>query len=460
MSLLTHGLLVGLMSLLLSSEQIKRVEGGTCSPDNPLKREVPCNGHGECNTKYGICVCDSGWSGFNCSEPDSPCASETHLNWPAGTFTDGYFGINYPDFVTCSWFIRSTFNTAPTQSADRAEQPGAADTQAAIVTHDNADDLPTLYVFPVVLLFTEINLEVRADAHKHPNAFKHARARAHTHTHTHAHTQEGFDWVFVYEGRSTDTKDLLAAFSGDYPRRDNAGKTFLPQVVTSRGSKGVTVQFVSDLSFGRSGFRCTYTTALEESWVRNFDESALNSQLLYNNVAENVCRGGACSDLGPLINAARVQTAHGLRATSTCFPSPTAQEASVSLDSVDTRGDPVLVAPARPALVTCAGIHVAFASMCIDNLLPQPVLHTARVQALMCICTDVWTQSCGCALMCTCIDLSLLLPPRAYKPGCQACMEIPICERVHMCAVHAASSGSSSCSCRRWGECRRIGGAG
>ena len=97
MSLLTHGLLVGLMSLLLSSEQIKRVEGGTCSPDNPLKREIPCNGHGECNTKYGICVCDAGWSGFNCSEPDSPCASETHLNWPAGTFTDGYFGINYPD---------------------------------------------------------------------------------------------------------------------------------------------------------------------------------------------------------------------------------------------------------------------------------------------------------------------------------------------------------------------------
>ena len=31
------------------------VEAGTCSPDNPLKRMVPCNGHGECNTRYGIC---------------------------------------------------------------------------------------------------------------------------------------------------------------------------------------------------------------------------------------------------------------------------------------------------------------------------------------------------------------------------------------------------------------------
>lgn len=369
MSHLTHGLLVGLMSLLLSSEQIKRAEGGTCSPDNPLKREIPCNGHGECNTKYGICVCDSGWSGFNCSEPDSPCASETHLNWPAGTFTDGFFGVNYPEFVTCSWFIRSTFNTAPIQSADsRAEQTGAANAQAAIATHDNADDLPTLYVFPVVLLFTEINLEVHADTHRHTNALKHARAFAHTHT----HTQEGFDWVFVFEGRSTDTKDLLAAFSGFYPRRDNAGKTFLPQVVTSRGSKGVTVQFVSDLSFGRSGFRCTYTTALEESWVRNFDESALNSQLLYNNVAENVCSGGTCSDLGPLINAARVQTSHGLRATSTCFPSPAAQEASVSLESVDSRGDPVLVA-LPPAHSQCVQAFTWHSCVCaLTSCCPSP----------------------------------------------------------------------------------------
>jgi len=52
------------------------VDGGSCSPDNPLKRMVPCNGHGECNTLYGICVCDFGWSGFNCSIPDTPCSGK------------------------------------------------------------------------------------------------------------------------------------------------------------------------------------------------------------------------------------------------------------------------------------------------------------------------------------------------------------------------------------------------
>ena len=52
------------------------VAGGTCSPDNPMKRLIPCNGHGECNTRYGICVCEAGWTGFNCSLPDTPCSGE------------------------------------------------------------------------------------------------------------------------------------------------------------------------------------------------------------------------------------------------------------------------------------------------------------------------------------------------------------------------------------------------
>lgn len=42
-----------LLAVLLS---FPAAEAGSCSPDNPLKRMIPCNGHGECNTLYGICM--------------------------------------------------------------------------------------------------------------------------------------------------------------------------------------------------------------------------------------------------------------------------------------------------------------------------------------------------------------------------------------------------------------------
>ena len=49
----------------------------TCSPDDPLTRMAPCNGHGECSHTYGLCVCDDGWSGFNCSIQETPCQVRT-----------------------------------------------------------------------------------------------------------------------------------------------------------------------------------------------------------------------------------------------------------------------------------------------------------------------------------------------------------------------------------------------
>ena len=93
------------------------------------------------------------------------------------------------------------------------------------------------------------------------------------------------------EGQSTDAKNLIAAFTGQYPRKDSAGKTYLPQVVSSSGDTGVTVEFVSDFSYGAGGFRCSYTTSLEESWVLNYEKSSLNSVLLTQNIAEDVCGG-------------------------------------------------------------------------------------------------------------------------------------------------------------------------
>ena len=71
------------------------VESGTCSPDNPMKRQIPCNGHGECNTRYGICICAAGWSGFNCSHPDTPCEGEVLLFSKALCYVFWWLRVNH-----------------------------------------------------------------------------------------------------------------------------------------------------------------------------------------------------------------------------------------------------------------------------------------------------------------------------------------------------------------------------
>ncbi len=109
----------------------------TCSPDNPLTRMTPCNGHGECSPTYGLCVCDEGWSGFNCSTRDSPCqvghtnfklrcnrygsvlihsagipqsrtidGTEWHT-YASGSFADGTIGREvYANDLECVFYIR------------------------------------------------------------------------------------------------------------------------------------------------------------------------------------------------------------------------------------------------------------------------------------------------------------------------------------------------------------------
>eukprot|EP00961_Rhodomonas_salina_P043987 590561-Rhodomonas_salina.1 len=91
--------------LLLLLLVLKYSDAATCSPDSPLQAMLPCNGHGECNQAFGLCVCDEGWNGFNCSEPDTPCGGDVSLNIPAGSFTDGFLGENYADNLRCTWYI-------------------------------------------------------------------------------------------------------------------------------------------------------------------------------------------------------------------------------------------------------------------------------------------------------------------------------------------------------------------
>lgn len=50
-----------------------------------------------------------------------------------------------------------------------------------------------------------------------------------------------------------------------------------------------------------AGFRCMYTTALEEAWLLNYENSTLNQRLLIGNIAEDVCGGGTCAEFQPLL---------------------------------------------------------------------------------------------------------------------------------------------------------------
>ena len=86
------------------------------------------------------------------------------------------------------------------------------------------------------------------------------------------------------------------------------------------------MEFVSDWSFGARGFRCIYTSALDEIWLLNFEASTLNHNLLSANVAVDVCRGKPCGDVADLVSRAREQVGSAEHlATSSC--TPLAQEA-------------------------------------------------------------------------------------------------------------------------------------
>jgi hypothetical protein len=71
-----------------------------------MKYSENCNGHGVCDLSVGVCHCQPGWSGFNCSEPDKPCSGVTTLKQSYGSFTDGYgVGRVYGHKLNCTWII-------------------------------------------------------------------------------------------------------------------------------------------------------------------------------------------------------------------------------------------------------------------------------------------------------------------------------------------------------------------
>eukprot|EP00961_Rhodomonas_salina_P255794 3456806-Rhodomonas_salina.1 len=66
-----------------------------------------CNGHGTCDFSLGYCLCDDGWNGFNCSEPEKPCDGLRVLTDNYGSFSDGYgVGRRYGFNLNCTWLLR------------------------------------------------------------------------------------------------------------------------------------------------------------------------------------------------------------------------------------------------------------------------------------------------------------------------------------------------------------------
>jgi len=55
------------------------------------KSVADCSGHGKCVAPSGLCKCDIGYEGDDCSVKSSPCVSGQVkiLNRPRGYFTDG-----------------------------------------------------------------------------------------------------------------------------------------------------------------------------------------------------------------------------------------------------------------------------------------------------------------------------------------------------------------------------------
>jgi hypothetical protein len=120
-----------------------------------------CNGHGTCDTSIGFCICDRGWRGMNCSEPEVPCTGVQTLHDQFGSISTGYgrdrkYGLS----LNCTWVI------AP-QSNDK-------------------------YGLPTALVLTYFD------------------------------TEAAFDVLALYEGHSVDPSKVITTIDGKYPRPNYA----------------------------------------------------------------------------------------------------------------------------------------------------------------------------------------------------------------------------------------------
>jgi len=148
-----------------------------------IKYSENCNGHGICDLSVGVCHCQAGWTGFNCSEPEKPCGGIITLEKSYGSISDGYgIGREYANSINCTWIIRPEYHST--------------------------------YGLPIVFTFVFYNMEA------------------------------GFDAVDLYEMPFVDINFKLKALGvgGTFPK----DRWAMPHSVVVGNGKSVAINFVSD----------------------------------------------------------------------------------------------------------------------------------------------------------------------------------------------------------------------
>ena len=182
--------------------------------------------------------CDEGWDGFNCSEPEKPCNGLRYLRDSYGSVTDGYGrGRNYATDINCTWII----------------QP---------------DIIRTEYGLPLIITFTYF------------------------------HTESTYDPVVLYINPYVTLQEQVQTFDGTYPRYSEFGGYGMPHLAVVLADNGVAVNFLSDPTTTKTGFRFMYGT-LERNYIE-----ALKHPLLSPNCTRQFengspeCEDDECTNCG------------------------------------------------------------------------------------------------------------------------------------------------------------------
>ena len=207
-----------------------------------LKYAESCNGHGTCDPSLGFCLCDAGWSGLNCSDPEIPCSGVKVIQDSHGSFSPGFgrdrtYGFN----LNCTWRI----------------MPTAAEK----------------YGLPMMLVFSFIQ------------------------------TEDAYDTIQVYANTWTDPNNAVISLDGVFPKIStisNVGQSYgMPQSLNVYSDAGVTLNFITDGTISLAGFRVHFDTPLSDSMFRFFKDPLLAPGCQRTlGVNSSSCFDAACSNCG------------------------------------------------------------------------------------------------------------------------------------------------------------------
>jgi hypothetical protein len=230
-----------------------------------LKYAESCNGHGTCDPSLAFCLCDSGWTGLNCSEPEKPCAGVKILRDSHGSFSPGFgrdrsYGYN----LNCTWRI----------------MPTAAEK----------------YGLPMMLVFSFIK------------------------------TEDAYDTIQVYGNTWTDPNNAVISLDGTFPKISNllnVGQSYgMPQSLNVYSDAGVTVNFKTDATISLAGFRLHFNTPLSDPMFRFLQHPLLAPGCQRKlGINSSSCYDSECSNCGLTFNERADGATNGNILDNMCYDS-------------------------------------------------------------------------------------------------------------------------------------------